>query len=215
MKIQKKFSALIADDHNIVRHGLRKILEDEFSEVTIGEASRDIEIAEQLGKNKWDLVILDINMPGKSGLEVLKDIKATHPQIPVLILSMYPEEQFALRVMKSGASGYIRKDSAPEELVDAVKEILEGRKYISPAVMNILSDNVKKDGKVELSEVLSDREYEIFMLIAQGKTVSEIAEILSLSVKTVSTHRTHILEKTKLKNNADIVLYAVRNKLLQ
>lgn len=215
MKIQKKFSVLIADDHKIVRHGLKKILEDEFSEVTIGEASRDTEIAEQLEKSKWDLVILDISMPGKSGLEVLKDIKATHPNMPVLILSMYPEEQFALRVMKSGASGYIRKDSAPEELVDAVKEILEGRKYISPTVMNILSDNVKKDGKVELSEVLSDREYEIFMLIAQGKTVSEIAEILSLSVKTVSTHRTHILEKTKLKNNAEIVMYAVRNKLLQ
>ncbi|MGQ9642259.1 MAG: response regulator [Ignavibacterium sp.] len=215
MKIQKKFSALIADDHKIVRHGLKKILEDEFSEVTIGEASRDTEIAEQLEKSKWDLVILDISMPGKSGLEVLKDIKATHPKMPVLILSMYPEEQFALRVMKSGASGYIRKDSAPEELVDAVKEILEGRKYISPTVMNILSDNMKKDGKVELSEVLSDREYEIFMLIAQGKTVSEIAEILSLSVKTVSTHRTHILEKTKLKNNAEIVMYAVRNKLLQ
>jgi DNA-binding NarL/FixJ family response regulator len=215
LKIQKKFSVLIADDHKIVRHGLKKILEDEFSEVTIGEASRDTEIAEQLEKSKWDLVILDISMPGKSGLEVLKDIKATHPKIPVLILSMYPEEQFALRVMKSGASGYIRKDSAPEELVDAVKEILEGRKYISPTVMDILSNNVKKDGKVELSEILSDREYEIFMLIAQGKTVSEIAEILSLSVKTVSTHRTHILEKTKLKNNADIVMYAVRNKLLQ
>lgn len=215
MKIQKKFSVLIADDHKIVRHGLKKILEDEFSEVTIGEASRDTEIAEQLEKSKWDLVILDISMPGKSGLEVLKDIKATHPKMPVLILSMYPEEQFALRVMKSGASGYIRKDSAPEELVDAVKEVLEGRKYMSPTVMDILSDTVKKDGKVELSEVLSDREYEIFMLIAQGKTVSEIAEILSLSVKTVSTHRTHILEKTKLKNNADIVMYAVRNKLLQ
>jgi DNA-binding NarL/FixJ family response regulator len=215
LKIQKKFSVLIADDHKIVRHGLKKILEDEFSEVTIGEASRDTEIAEQLEKSKWDLVILDISMPGKSGLEVLKDIKATHPKMPVLILSMYPEEQFALRVMKSGASGYIRKDSAPEELVDAVKEVLEGRKYMSPTVMDILSDTVKKDGKVELSEVLSDREYEIFMLIAQGKTVSEIAEILSLSVKTVSTHRTHILEKTKLKNNADIVMYAVRNKLLQ
>lgn len=215
MKIQKKFSALLADDHKIVRHGLKKILEDEFSEVTIGEASRDTEVLEQLEKSKWDLVILDISMPGKSGLEVLKDIKATHPQMPVLILSMYPEEQFALRVMKSGASGYIRKDSAPEELVDAVKEILEGKKYISPTVMNILSDNVNKDGKAELSEVLSDREYEIFMLIAQGKTVSEIAEILSLSVKTVSTHRTHILEKTKLKNNAEIVMYAVRNKLLQ
>lgn len=215
MKIQKKFSALIADDHKIVRHGLKKILEDEFSEVTIGEASRDTEIAEQLEKSKWDLVILDINMPGKSGLEVLKDIKATHPQIPVLILSMYPEEQFALRVMKSGASGYIRKDSAPEELVDAVKEILNGRKYLSPQVMDILSNSVKKGDKTELSEILSDREYEIFMLIAQGKTVSEIADILSLSVKTVSTHRSHILEKTKLKNNADIILYAARNKLLQ
>ncbi|AFH50198.1 Response regulator [Ignavibacterium album JCM 16511] len=215
MKINKQFKVLLADDHKIVRHGLKKILEDEFSEVTVGEASRDTEILEQLNKSDWDIVILDINMPGKSGLEILKDIKATHPKLPVLILSMYPEEQFALRVMKSGASGYLRKDSAPEELVDAVKEILEGRKYISPNVMDILSDVVKKDRSIELSELLSDREYEIFMLIAQGKTVSEIAEILSLSVKTVSTHRTHILEKTRLKNNADIVMYAVRNKLLQ
>ncbi len=215
MKIQKKFNVLLADDHNIVRHGLKKILEDEFTEVTVGEASRDTEIFNQLNKNKWDIIILDISMPGKSGLEILKDIKSLYPDLPVLILSMYPEEQFALRVMKSGASGYVRKDSAPEELVDAVNEILAGKKYYSPAVMDILSDNVKRGTKTELSEILSDREYEIFMLIAQGKTVSEIAEILSLSVKTVSTHRSHILEKTKLKNNADIVLYAVRNKLLQ
>lgn len=215
MKINKKFSVLLADDHKIVRHGLRKILEDEFTEVTVGEASRDTEVFEQLEKSNWDMVILDISMPGKSGLEILKDIKSLKPEIPVLILSMYPEEQFALRVMKSGASGYVRKDSAPEELVDAVNEILSGRKYYSPAVLDILSDNVKRGTKTELSEILSDREYEIFMLIAQGKTVSEIAEILSLSVKTVSTHRTHILEKTKLKNNADIVMYAVRNNLLQ
>ncbi len=215
MKIQKKFNVLLADDHNIVRHGLKKILEDEFTEVTVGEASRDTEIFNQLNKNKWDIIILDISMPGKSGLEILKDIKSLYPDLPVLILSMYPEEQFALRVMKSGASGYVRKDSAPEELVDAVNEILAGKKYYSPAVMDILSDNVKRGTKTELSEILSDREYEIFMLIAQGKTVSEIADILSLSVKTVSTHRSHILEKTKLKNNADIVLYAVRYKLLQ
>ncbi len=215
MKIHRTFSVLLADDHKIVRHGLRRILEDEFSEAIVSEASRDNEVFEQLEKSKFDIIILDISMPGKSGLEVLKDIKSRHPQIPVLILSMYPEEQFALRVMKSGASGYVRKDSAPEELVDAVNEILSGKKYYSPAVMDILSDNVKRGTKTELSEILSDREYEIFMLIAQGKTVSEIAEILSLSVKTVSTHRTHILEKTKLKNNADIVMYAVRNNLLQ
>ncbi|WP_337865654.1 response regulator transcription factor [Ignavibacterium sp.] len=215
MKTSKKFNVLLADDHNIVRHGLKKILEDEFTEVFVGEASRDTQVFDQLNQHKWDLVILDINMPGKSGLEILKDIKSLYPELPVLILSMYPEEQFALRVMKSGASGYVRKDSAPEELVNAVNEILNGRKYLSTVVMDILSDSVKKGGKTELNEILSDREYEIFMLIAQGKTISEIAEILSLSVKTVSTHRTHILEKTKLKNNADIVMYAVRNKLLQ
>jgi DNA-binding NarL/FixJ family response regulator len=215
LKIQKKFSVLLADDHKIVRHGLRRILEDEFTEALVSEASRDSEVFEQLEKSKFNIIILDISMPGKSGLEVLKDIKSMYPQIPVLILSMYPEEQFALRVMKSGAAGYVRKDSAPEELVDAVNDILSGKKYYSPAVMDLLSDNVKRGAKTELSEILSDREYEIFMLIAQGKTVSEIAEILSLSVKTVSTHRTHILEKTKLKNNADIVMYAVRNNLLQ
>jgi len=215
LKIQKKFSVLLADDHKIVRHGLRRILEDEFTEALVSEASRDSEVFEQLEKSKFNIIILDISMPGKSGLEVLKDIKSMYPQIPVLILSMYPEEQFALRVMKSGAAGYVRKDSAPEELVDAVNDILSGKKYYSPAVMDLLSDKVKRGAKTELSEILSDREYEIFMLIAQGKTVSEIAEILSLSVKTVSTHRTHILEKTKLKNNADIVMYAVRNNLLQ
>lgn len=144
MKILKKFNVLLADDHKIVRHGLKKILEDEFSDVYVGEASRDNEIFEQLDKGKWDLVILDISLPGKSGLEILKDIKATHPDLPVLILSMYPEEQFALRVMKSGASGYIRKDSAPEELVDAVNQILSGKKYYSPVVIDLLSDNVKK-----------------------------------------------------------------------
>lgn len=215
MKIQKKLSVLLADDHKIVRHGLRKILEDEFSDVTVGEASRDTEVFEQLEKQNWDIVILDISMPGKSGLEILKDIKSQKPELPVLILSMYPEEQFALRVLKSGAAGYVRKDSAPEELVDAVTEILKGKKYYSPVVMELLSESIKKGGRTEISEILSDREYEIFMLIAQGKTVSEIAEILSLSVKTVSTHRTHILEKTKLKNNADIILYAARNNLIQ
>lgn len=208
-------SILLADDHKILRQGLKKILDERFKNSHYGEASNSEEVINLLNEKKWDIALLDLNMPGKSGLEILKDIKALRPEIPVLILSMYPEEQFALRVIKSGASGYLTKDSAPEELVQAVNKILEGRKYFTQSLAELLASEVKKPDAEYPHQLLSDREYEIFLMIASGKTVSQIGRELSLSPKTVSTHRAHILQKTKLKNNADMSLYAIRHKLLE
>lgn len=210
-----KLNILIADDHKILRQGLKKILDESFKETNYGEAANSDDVLRILDEYKWDIAILDLNMPGKSGLEILKDLKALRPEIPVLVLSMYPEEQFALRVIKSGASGYLTKDSAPEELVNAVDKILEGRKYITQSLAELLASEVKKPDVEYPHQLLSDREYEIFLMIAGGKTVSQIADELSLSSKTVSTHRAHILQKTKLKNNADISLYAIRHKLVE
>lgn len=210
-----KLNILLADDHKILRQGLKKILDESFSETNYGEAANSDDVMRILDDYKWDIAILDLNMPGKSGLEILKDLKALRSEIPVLVLSMYPEEQFALRVIKSGASGYLTKDSAPEELVNAVDKILEGRKFITQSLAELLASEVKKPDVEYPHQLLSDREYEIFLMIAAGKTVSQIAEELSLSSKTVSTHRAHILQKTKLKNNADISLYAIRHKLVE
>lgn len=210
-----KLNILIADDHKILRQGLKKILDESFKETNYGEAANSDDVMRILDEYKWDIAILDLNMPGKSGLEILKDLKALRPEIPVLVLSMYPEEQFALRVIKSGASGYLTKDSAPEELVNAVDKILEGRKFITQSLAELLASEVKKPDVEYPHQLLSDREYEIFLMIASGKTVSQIADELSLSSKTVSTHRAHILQKTKLKNNADISLYAIRHKLVE
>lgn len=213
--VEKNLNILLADDHKILRQGLKKILDESFKNTHYGEASNSAEVIDLLNEKKWDIAILDLNMPGKSGLEILKDIKALRSEIPVLILSMYPEEQFALRVIKSGASGYLTKDSAPEELVLAVNKILEGRKFITQSLAELLASEVKKPDAEYVHQLLSDREYEIFLMIAAGKTVSQIGEELSLSPKTISTHRAHILQKTKLKNNADISLYAIRHKLLE
>lgn len=205
---------LLADDHKILRQGLKKILDESFRDTHYGEAANSDDVMRILDESKWDIAILDLNMPGKSGLEILKDLKALRPEIPVLVLSMYPEEQFALRVIKSGAAGYLTKDSAPEELVSAVEKILEGKKFITQSLAELLASEIKKPGVEYSHQLLSDREYEIFLMIAGGKTVSQIADELSLSSKTVSTHRAHILQKTNLKNNADISLYAIRHKLV-
>lgn len=213
--IRNKLNILLADDHKILRQGLKKILDESFTNSHYGEAANSDDVMKNLDEHKWDIAILDLNMPGKSGLEILKDIKALRPEIPVLVLSMYPEEQFALRVLKSGASGYLTKDSAPEELVLAVNKILDGRKYITQSLAELLASDVKIHNVEFPHQLLSDREYEVFLMIAAGKTVSQIANELSLSSKTVSTHRAHILQKTKLKNNADISLYAIRHKLVE
>ncbi len=166
------------------------------------------------GEGKWDVALLDITLPGKSGLDLLKELKAARPRLPVLVLSAHPEDQFALRALKAGAEGYLTKDSAPEELVKAIRKILAGGKYVSPTLGEKLASNVRKDFTRLPHETLSDREYEIMCLIASGKTVTEIAGDLSLSVKTISTYRTRVLEKLGVKNSAAIVQYAVRNGLV-
>ncbi len=205
---------LIVDDHAIVRRGLRELLSDEFHGAAFVEASDARQALEQLRKKQWDVVLLDIMLPGKSGLDLLKELRAEWPKLPVLVLSGYPEDQFAVRVLKAGAGGYMTKESAPEELAKAIRKVLAGGRYVSPALAEKLALGVKKDPTRLPHETLSDREYEVMSRIASGKTVTEIADELSLSGKTISTYRTRILEKLSVKNSAEIVLYAVRNGLV-
>ncbi len=206
---------LIADDHSVVRVGLRQILSGIRDIAVIDEAANAIEVLEKVKKNDYSVVILDIAMPGKSGLDALKEIKIERPKLPVLILSMYPEDQYAIRVLRAGAAGYMTKDSAPDELVTAVRIVAEGRKYVSPTFAEILALNLDTDREKELHELLSDREYEVLCMIASGKTLSEIAGLLFLSVKTISTYRSRILEKMHLKNNAELTSYAIQNHLIE
>jgi DNA-binding NarL/FixJ family response regulator len=205
---------LIVDDHAIVRRGLRALLSDELPGAAFGEASHAQQALKELRREKWDVALLDITLPGKSGLELLKELKAARPKLPVLVLSAHPEDQFALRALKAGAEGYLTKDSAPEELVKAIRKVLAGGRYVSPTLAEKLASNVRKDFTRLPHETLSDREYEIMCLIASGKTVTEIAGELTLSVKTISTYRTRVLEKLGVKNSAAIVQYAVRNGLV-
>ncbi|MCH7732546.1 MAG: response regulator transcription factor [Candidatus Marinimicrobia bacterium] len=204
---------LIVDDHVLLRRGLIKIIDEHFNDVTYGEAGTAAEALEIAGKQKWDIVLLDINLPGRSGLETVKDLKQLDPELPILVISMYPEDQFAIRVIKAGASGYLTKDSAPENLVTALDRVLAGQQYITPSVADLLTKELRSDPRKEPYELLSDREFQVFLLIASGKTVSQIAEELSLSVKTISTYRMHILEKLNMKNNAQLIIYAVRKNL--
>lgn len=204
---------LIADDHHVVRKGLKQILADEFSEVEFGEATCASETLKKVNEKKWDLLILDINMPGRNGLEVLHQLKNDKSTMPVLVLSMHSEEQIAVRTIKSGAWGYLSKDAADTELVTAIHQILSGKKYISPRVAELLAEQIENPTDKAPHELLSDREYETFILIAKGKTVSQIAKEISLSVPSVSTFRARILEKMRMKNNADLISYAVNNKV--
>jgi DNA-binding NarL/FixJ family response regulator len=205
---------LIVDDHAIVRRGLRALLSDAFHGVAFGEASDAAQAMEHLGKKAWDVALLDITLPGKSGLDLLKELKAARPKLPVLVLSVHPEDQFAVRVLKAGAEGYMTKESAPEELVNAIRKILAGGRYVSPTLAEKLALGVRKDVTRTPHETLSDREYEIMCHIASGRTVTEIAGELSLSVKTISTYRARILEKLGVKNSAEITRYAIRNGLV-
>ena len=214
-KITREIRILIVDDHVMIRQGLRQILTDAFPKAVFGEASSGNEALEQVGKNRWDIVLLDITMPGKSGVDVLKQIVDAQPNIAVLVLSMHPEEQYAVRVLKSGAAGYITKNTASEEVIGAVKKVLAGGKYVSAALAEALASSLNAPAGKAPHEVLSDREYQVMRLIALGKSVKEIAFELSLSVKTISTYRTRIMEKTKLKTNADIIRYAVHEKLVE
>ena len=205
---------LIVDDHAILRRGLRALLSDAFRETAFGEASNAEQALEQLGKKVWDVALLDITLPGKSGLDLLKELKAARPKLPVLVLSVHPEDQFAVRVLKAGAEGYLTKESAPEELMKAIRKVMAGERYVSPTLAEKLAVGVRKDSTRTPHETLSDREYEVMCRIASGRTVTEIAAELSLSVKTISTYRARILEKLGVKNSAEITRYAMRNGLV-
>lgn len=205
---------MIADDHAIFRHGLRQILEENPDLSVIGEASSGQEVLDQVWKQECDLLLLDISMPGMNGLETLKQLKTHKPKLKVLVLSMYPEEQYAIRALKAGASGYITKASASEELMEAIRKVSLGGKYVSASLAERLLLDLEGDADRPVHEALSNREYQVLCMIASGKTVSDIAEDLCLSVKTVSTHRVRILEKMKMKNNAELTNYTIKHKLI-
>jgi two-component system invasion response regulator UvrY len=205
---------LIADDHAVVRRGLKAILADDFGKATFGEAKSSQEALAQVQKQDWDIVILDISMPGKNGIELLGDLKQIRPHVPVLILSVYPEEQFARRALRGGAAGYLTKESVPEELVKAVRKVLGGGRYISASLAEKLAWDLGASGDKPLHELLSDREFQVFRMIASGKGVKEIADELGLSVKTVSTYRARILEKTGMRTTAELIRYAIQNHLV-
>ena len=205
---------LVADDHTVVREGVKQILASQSDIIVEDEAENGKETLEKALSGNFDLVLLDISMPGRGGLEVLEDILKARPKLPVLILSMHPEEHYAVRVIRGGASGYLTKSSAPDELISAIRRVASGRKYISPNLAERLTYELDRDADKPLHETLSDREYQVMFMISKGKSIKEIAEELGLSEKTVSTYRSRILEKMNLKSNAEIVLYAVRNKLI-
>lgn len=205
---------LVVDDHTIVREGLKKILVDTPDMVVADEVSNGQEVIKKVGNNDYDLILLDISLPGRSGLDVLKQLKCTKPKLPILMLSMHPEKQYAVRSLRAGASGYLTKQSASNELIDAIRKVAQGRKYITPSLAEKLAFELVVDARKLPHETLSDREYQVTCMIGSGKTVKEIAETLSLSVRTISTHRAHILKKMKMKNNAQLTYYAIKNALV-
>jgi len=201
---------LLADDHTIVRRGLKQILESEPGLTVVYEASNGNEAIEYARSQSVDVVVMDITMPGKSGLEALKEIKRLKPRLPVLVLSMHPRDQYAVRVLKAGAAGYITKESAPDDLVVAIKRTVRGGRYISTEVAELLAAHIGRDNPDEPHAALSDRELEVFLSIGQGKSLTEIASDLNISIKTVSTYRSRILEKTSLSSNAQITRYCLQ-----
>lgn len=205
---------LITEDHAVVRQGLKLILADHFKKAVFGEAGNATEALALVWKEKWDVVVLDITMPGRSGLEVLKEIKRSRPRLPVLILSMHPEDQFAVRLLKAGASGYLTKESAGDELAGAIQKVVAGGRYISPSLADRMVSYLTIDVRKAPHERLSDREFLILRMIASGKPVSQIAKELSLSVSTISTYRARILEKMAMKNNAELTHYALQKELV-
>ena len=206
---------LIADDHAVVRKGLRQILEDASDIVVGGEAGNGREVMEKIQTGGWDALVLDITMPGQTGLEVLKEVRQVAPRLPVLVLSMHSQEQYAARVLKAGASGYLPKESAPEELIKAIRKVCSGGKYVSADQAEKLIYLFDNTSDKPPHELLSDREFEVLRAIASGRTVSQIAADIHLSVKTVSTYRARILEKMQMKTNAELTTYAIKNNLVQ
>lgn len=205
---------LIADDHAVFRRGLRETLAEAFSRVSFGEARTAQEALEHVRRQEWDVIILDISMPGKSGLDILDELKRLRPKLPILLLSMHPEEQFARRALKAGAAGYLTKESVPEELKVAVRKVAAGGRYVSAALAEKLAVDLRQGADTPLHELLSDREFQVLRMIASGKTVKEIADELFLSVKTVSTYRARILEKSGMKTTAELIRYALQSQLV-
>ena len=205
---------LIADDHAVVRRGLREILADALPGADFSEAGTGDEVLSQLGKSQAAMLILDISMPGRSGMDVLRDVKHAYPRLPVIILSCQPEDQYAVRCLRAGAAAYINKESAPEELAEATKKILSGGRYVSASVAETLLTNLDDSAEKPLHELLSDREYEVMKLITAGVPLTEIGDRLHVSVKTISSYRARIMEKMQMKSNADLTRYAMTHGLL-
>ena len=213
--MKKPIRVLIADDHAIVRQGLRQILSDTPDLTVSGEAENGVQAVQMVRAGEWDVVLMDVSMPDRNGIDALKLIKKEHPRLPVLILSMYPEEQYAIRALKAGAAGYLTKQSAPELLVTAIRQVASGKKYVSPSLAEELANAIGDDSERPPHEKLSDREYQTLCMIASGKTPTEIAEALNLSVKTVSVYRTRLLEKMNLRNNAELTHYGLKHGLAE
>jgi DNA-binding NarL/FixJ family response regulator len=205
---------LIADDHPLIRRGLRDLLEAEGNMRVAAEASNAAEVLEKVRKEPFDIVIMDITMPGRTGLDALRDLKKEFPKLPVLMLSIHPEDQYAIRAIKAGAAGYLTKESAPEELVNAIEKVISGGRYVSTHLAQRMAEELGGLAGREPHELLSDREFEVLCLIGQGQSVTQIADRMSLSVKTVSTYRARILEKTGLKSTADLIRYALEHNLV-
>lgn len=205
---------LIADDHALFREGLKRVLSDTFGVCAIDEAVNGQEVIEKVAKNNYDIVLLDISMPGRSGLDVLKQLKCNNPDLHVLVVSMHSEAEYAERVLRAGAFGYITKERTPEELILAIRRIASGKKYVSSTMAERLAWHLESNFEKSLHETLSDREYEVMCMIASGKTVKDISEELSLSMKTISTHRSHILKKMDMTKNSQLIHYAILNQLV-
>ena len=205
---------LIADDHAIVRKGLKQLLQEEIAFAHIEEADNAEDLIKKAFNGEWDVIITDLSMPGRSGLDALTQLKQQLPKLPVLILSMHPEEQYAIRVIKAGASGYLSKDMAQDELVNAVRRVTSGKKYITPSLAEKLASQFDLESTASPHESLSDREFDVFKLLAAGKSVSEIGDLFSLSSTTISTYRARIMEKMNMKTNADLTRYCLENKLI-
>ncbi len=215
MAVKETIKVLIADDHAIVREGLKQILADTKDIAVAGDAENGNEAIKLARKNAGDVLLLDISMPDRSGIEVLKQLRNEFPRLAVLMLSMHREDQYAIRSLKAGAAGYLNKQSAPAELVNAIRQVAAGKKYISPALAQELANQINDDREVPLHETLSDREYQTLTMIASGKTVSDIATELALSVKTISMYRSRLLQKMKLRHNAELTHYAIKNHLVE